>query len=334
MNNLNDPQMFSFGEPESVLDSGGYAWLYEHLMCSHNGRWFEPPVSFRELSKTFRAAVHHSSPIYFKRNLLASLFVSNSLFSLAEFKAFALDYLVFGNAFLQVISNRIGKPLSLRNMPTLHTRRGIKLDSFCFITQKNGVEVEQSFQKNEVFFLKNDDVEQEIYGLPEYLSALNSALLNEAATIFRRRYYKNGSHAGFILYISDPHMSDSSKEEIKTKLASAKGLGNFKNLFLHSSGGGKDGVQVIPLSEVAAKDEFMHIKNTTRDDALAAHRVPPQLLGILPGNVGGFGDIEKAGRSFFIHEIQPLQRQFEEINDWLGQKVITWREYDLIKQAQ
>ena len=44
---------------------------------------------------------------------------------------------------------------------------------------------------------------------------------------------------------------------------------------------------MIPLAEVAAKDEFFSIKSVTRDDVLATHRVPPQLLGVMPGNVGG-----------------------------------------------
>lgn len=41
--------------------------------------------------------------------------------------------------------------------------------------------------------------------------------------------------------------------------------------------GKKDGMQIIPPSEVAAKDEFFNIKNVMRDDLLAANRVPPQL---------------------------------------------------------
>jgi capsid portal protein len=57
---------------------------------------------------------------------------------------------------------------------------------------------------------------------------------------------------------------------------------NFRNLFLYSPNGKKDGVQVIPISEVAAKDEFLGIKDATRDDILAVHRIPPQLLGIVP----------------------------------------------------
>ena len=47
------------------------------------------------------------------------------------------------------------------------------------------------------------DIVQEIYGVPDYLSSINAVLLNEAATLFRRRYYKNGAHAGFILHITD-----------------------------------------------------------------------------------------------------------------------------------
>lgn len=30
-----------------------------------------------------------------------------------------------------------------------------------------------------------------------------SVLLNEAVTLFRVKYYRNGSYAGFILYVSD-----------------------------------------------------------------------------------------------------------------------------------
>lgn len=53
-----------------------------------------------------------------------------------------------------------------------------------------------------------------------------------------------------------------------------KGLGNFRNLFMYSPYGKGDGIQIIPLSEVAAKDEFLNIKNMSRDDMMAAHRVP------------------------------------------------------------
>jgi len=58
--------------------------------------------------------------------------------------------------------------------------------------------------------------------------------------------------------------------------------------------GKKDGIQLIPVPEVAVKDEFFNIKNVTRDDLFAAHRVPPQLLGIVPSNSGGSGTPDTA----------------------------------------
>ena len=50
---------------------------------------------------------------------------------------------------------------------------------------------------------------------------------------------------------------------------------------------------------LSPKDDFLNIKNASRDDVLAAHRVPSQLMGIVPNNTGGFGDVEKATRVFF-----------------------------------
>lgn len=55
---------------------------------------------------------------------------------------------------------------------------------------------------------------------------------------------------------------------------STRGVGNFRNLFLHSPNGKKDGVQPIPVSEDVAKDEFTGIKSVTRDDVLASLRIP------------------------------------------------------------
>jgi len=166
-----------------------------------------------------------------------------------------------------------------------------------------------------------------MYGVPEYLSALNSAWLNESATLFRRKYYQNGSHAGFILYMTDAAQESGDVESLRKALREAKGPGNFRNLFMYAPGGKKDGIQVIPVSEVQAKDEFFNIKNVTRDDVLAAHRVPPQLLGIVPSNAGGFGDVEKATGVFFDNEIEPLKARFLELNEWVGEEVIRFGEY-------
>lgn len=175
------------------------------------------------------------------------------------------------------------------------------------------------------------DLNQEIYGLPEYLSAMPSALLNDSATLFRRKYYINGSHAAFIMYMTED------VNNIRQAMKSAKGPGNFRNLFMYSPNGKKDGIQIIPLSEVAAKDEFLNIKNVIRDDMMAAHRVPPQMMGIMLSNVGGFGDlgiwgcgdVEKAANVFVRNELLPLQKRMEEMSDWLSEPLLSFTPYSL-----
>lgn len=62
---------------------------------------------------------------------------------------------------------------------------------------------------------------------------------------------------------------------------------------------------------------------------MAAHRIPPQMMGIMPSNVGGFWVVEKASKVFVPNERQPLQRRPEELNIWLKEKVISFDEYYL-----
>ena len=117
-------------------------------------------------------------------------------------------------------------------------------------------------------------------------------------------------------------------ERIRKKLEAAKGAGNFKNLYLHFPGSDKDAVKILPIAEVAAKDEFVGINNVTREDILTAHRVPPQLLGIIPQNNGGFGDIRSANDAFHRNEIEPLMAVMRQINDALGFEAVRYREYE------
>ncbi|MFZ5548095.1 MAG: phage portal protein [Pseudomonadota bacterium] len=314
-------EVFTFGDPVPVLDGSE---ILDYIEAWFNGRWYEPPVSFDGLAKSMRASAHHSSALFFKRNKLSTGFVPHRLLSRAAFEAFALDFLTFGNAYLERRRAVSGRVLELRHALAKYMRRGQDLDTYFFV---RGWRDEHEFGAGEVFHLREADVHQEIYGLPEYLSALQSAWLNESATLFRRRYYNNGSHAGFILYISDPAQQQDDIDAIRTALKEAKGPGNFRNLFLYSPNGKKDGIQLIPVSEVAAKDEFMSVKNVSRDDVLAAHRIPPQLLGIIPSNAGGFGDVTKADEVFHRNEIEPLQKRLQALNEWVGEEVIRFEPY-------
>lgn len=314
-------QAFTFGEPTPVLDSRG---ILDYAECWQNGRYYEPPVSLSGLARTTRSNPTLQSGLLFKRNMLSLTFKPHPLLSRERFNQLALDWITFGTAYVERRNSVTGAPLELLVPLAQYVRRGVVPGEFF---QVRGHCQEHEFKAGSVYQLRDADVDQEIYGMPEWLSAVQSALLNESATLFRRRYYNNGSHAGFILYLSDSNVNDADVTAMRQALKDSKGVGNFRNLFLHSPGGQKDGIKLIPISEVAAKDEFSGIKNVTRDDMLTALRVQPQLLGIVAQNSGGFGDIGKAAQVWAAMELAPLQARMTAINDWLGTEVIRFNPF-------
>lgn len=310
---------FTFGEPESVLNRRE---IMDMVECYHNGRWYEPPLSLDGLARAFRVSPHHSSAIMLKRNLITASFdpvmrgtVNPApILSRSAFGKAVQDYLVFGNAYLEQRRNVVGGVLRLDHSLAKYTRRGLVDGEFFWAP---GIAAPVSFKPGSVLQIMQPDINQEIYGVPEYLSALQSALLNEAATLFRRRYYLNGSHAGYILYATGD-IDENDTDALRDALKNSKGPGNFKNLFVHAPGGKEGSIKIMPIAEVGAKDEFLGIKNATRDDVLAAHRTPPSVLGIVPAQGSQLGKISEAVDMFFELEIRPLQMAFLEINDRLG----------------
>lgn len=317
---------FSFGDPVPVLDRSEILNYFETVLMYE--RFYNPPVELSGLAKALTSSSYHQSAISVKTNILLSTCKTTALLPPSELEKFIKDYLIFGNAYLYKTENLFGEVIRLETPLAKYMRVGSEAGQFYQLVNGYGTEFE--FPSHSVFHFKNADINQEIYGLPDYLAALQSALLNESATLFRRKYYLNGAHAGSIIYLTDPMNSGDDVNKIKAQLKEAKGKGNFKNLFLYSPNGKADGIKVIPLSDISAKDDFLNIKSASRDDILAAHRVPPQLMGIIPNNTGGFGDVGKAAKVFFINEIKPLQNKLEMINQWVGQKVISFEQYALL----
>lgn len=318
--------MSNFGDPEPVLDGRN---LFEYGYCPMYQDFYEYPYDIDAVAKLFRATSHHTSALVTKRNVLTSLFKPNCKLSRHEFQSLVTNLLVFDNAYLQPVYNKLGGLMSAKSRLARHTRRGVVDGEYWHVDWFKGQPIK--FKQREVIHVYNPDIDQEMYGIPDYLSSVNAILLNESATLFRRKYYQNGAHAGYILYLSDALTTQGDVDDLELAVQESKGAGNFKNLFMYVPGGKADGVKVIPLAEVAAKDEFHNIKIASRDDQLAGHRVPPQLMGIVPNNTGGFGDIKKAAEVFYWHEIVPIINMLSVINDQLGEQLITFDDYSLTK---
>lgn len=110
-------------------------------------------------------------------------------------------------------------------------------------------------------------------------------------------------------------------EALHETMSNSKGLCNFKNLFFYAPNGKPDGIKIVPLSEVATKDDFFNIKKVSAADLMDAHRIPYQRMGGKPENVGSTGDVEKAAKVFVRNEPTPLHERIKKVNDSLGEVI-------------
>lgn len=249
--------------------------------------------------------------------------------SRSEFEKLAFNYLVLGNGYLEMQRNRLGKVVGMKSRLALYMRRASNLKDFVYL-RNNFLQLDyEEIKGKDVIHIMQPNLKQEIYGVPYYLAAMDSIDLNSAATKFRVRYYKNGSHAGFILYSTDTKIDEKGWDAVKSQLRESKGAGNFKNVVLRAPGGNPDGIKLIPIAEVAAKDEFLNIKAVSAEDMMAIHRVPPALMGIVPKSAGGLGDAMTVAKVFATNEVKPLQQSFIDVNERIGLKVFDFDSYQV-----
>ena len=305
---------FEIGDPEPMLDSNPMDYL--GIFTSTSDKYYIPPVSLNGLSKILNANGNHRSVIGFKNNQLSSLFKDNTMIGHTEFIAAVLDYETFSNAYFLAIRNRLNTVNRYVRLPALNMRVGT--DNNFFYLKKDGSKTEYS--AHEILHIKGIDVRQNIYGLPEYFAAIQSILLGEAATLFRRKFYNNGAHAGYILatYDLDKEQATGLKDAIKN----TKGPGNYRSVYLNmkSTVGGKPGItkdriQLIPIGEIGNNDEYEKVKSVTMQDILNVHRVPAPLASIMPSNAGGFGDLKNIRDVYHHSEVLPMQRIWQQLNE-------------------
>lgn len=130
------------------------------------------------------------------------------------------------------------------------------------------------------------------------------------------------------MYMTDAAQNITGVESLRDATSNSKGLGNFKNLFFYVSNEKPDGIKIVPLHEGATKDDFFNIKKVSAADLLNALRVPFQLMGGKPENIGSMGDVEKVAKVFLRNELSPLHERFKEINGWLGIEMIRFKDYN------
>lgn len=294
------PSTVVFSMPSAVMPN---MWLtdYDSLYYNQTHDYWEPPVDRHFLANLTRRNAQHGGIVQSRANMAAARFVSGGM-SAQEVSAAFLNLVQFGDVALLKIRNGFGKVLRLFPLPSYRTR--VTGDGGAAVLQRDN-EVKK-YNATDIIWVRIYDPVQQVYGCPDYLGGLQSALLNEDATLFRRKYYINGAHMGFILYATDPNLDADVEKELKEKIKNSKGVGNFNSLFVNIPNGKEKGIQIIPVGNFESKDEFGNVKTVSAQDVFNAHRFPAGLGGMIPTNTAGLGDPTKYDKVYFRSETRPL----------------------------
>lgn len=307
---------FTFGEPEPMLSNNMSDYL--GVFADSNGLYYLPPVSLPGLAKTLYSNGTHATAIEFKQKQLLANWKDNPLISREQIRFALADFNVFDNVYFLAIRNRLGGINRFVRLPAINMRVGTDNNFFLL----NNLGSFKEYPASEIYHLNGGDIRQGLYGVPTYFSGIQSILLGEAATLYRRKYYINGAHSGYIMVTFD--LEDDQAKDLENSIKGTKGPGNHRSLYLNmeSTIGGKPGytkdrVQIIPVGDFGNKDEYDKIKEVTMQDILNMHRVPAALASIMPLNNATHGDLKNIREVYYDSETLPAQAIWTELNDRL-----------------
>ena len=263
----------------------------------------EPFFSFDRLLGLFYANTYHRRAVQLKASLLSNIEDGSKLeggtMTPKDFLyAFILNLEIFGNAFVEIA----GKNLYI--LPSIEARVNENKEIF---QVKNNKSIALN-AKHLYYYSPNS----RFYGEPDYLAAMLSILTNQKADSFNNAFFENSARADTAIIFENSEPDEMQLNAFKEFFGSNfKGTGNAHKTLVLTANGENAKVRIEDLSKVS-DISFEKLKNLNRDEIIAAHGVPPRMVGVMTaGQLGGSGEVTGQLHSFNELTIIPKQEQIE-----------------------
>jgi len=326
-----------FGDAQSALEQEQLELLNPtSLMIEREGElgYYVPPIPFERLIRLLKTNPQHGTLPTFRANVMAKYMLPNPIVSREALINVVTDDGVTGNGFFQVIRNRGRGIVRLTHLPAIRIRKTVNEHQYCYLVTDQPTDIQDRIivlNPHEVLHAKQYDPNQNIYGIPHWIGAMQSILLGEDVRIFPRLFFKNGGTTGDILATSG--LFSTEQDVVEKAIYETKGGNRFKRILLQFPRGEIDkNIKSIPYSSNAEKIDYSKLANLCATDVLEAWRIRPELAGMVPEGAQGTGDLEKIRWLYYINEIQPLQQKYARlINEHLPQKYwLKFKDFDVM----
>ena len=247
----------------------------------------------------------------------------------------ARDYLVYGNAFVQVIKNKAGNIGELYHLSAKYVRTSKKNDLF-YYSEEYDKKYARSTKRvvypkflpeakdiaTSVIMIKSES--DKTYGLPQYIAALKDCEVERQLSEFNLSQLENGFFGSYVFNFANGVPSDEQKAEIEADIQDKFcGAGNVGRFLLNFSNGKDNGVT---LSKIDIQN-FAEKYNTTSERAskkiYESFGAFPVLFGVEKDTTGfNDEDYQQAFKLYNRMRVRPLQKKivtmFDKIFDMQG----------------
>ena len=235
---------------------------------------------------------------------------------------FCLDREIFGNSFFEIVRNNKNEAGGFYHIPTKNCRL-IKDGEFVKLIQEISGEKTEflPFRKNEgagseYIMLKSYHPKSLFYGLPDYIPALAAIVLDRSAMKFNIKRFDNNMVLEHIITVVGAAFGTAARKDIKDFFTNNfAGLDNAgKSLLLEVDGKNKNdvGIEVHKVSSEVKEGSYLELRKDIKEEIIAAHGVPPRLVGIAAaGQLGGTAEVKEQMRMFRDIVIKPRQAEVE-----------------------
>ena len=231
---------------------------------------------------------------------------------------YLVDFYSMGNAYFEVVRNRKGKPGELYHAPARTMRRDASFNGYWQVRgnkKKHFRAFGDDAGTNEILHLYQYDPSNDYYGIPDWYASLAQMGLERTIVEFNTKIFSNSLMAHLAVIVEGGKLSQNGREALREFVREkATGVENAGRIILLEDERDrvkirfeKLNLEVKDLMIVKALEHF-------RDVVVAAHGVPPRILGIVtPGQLGASGEIEGQLRTFRETVLRPGKRLLETV---------------------
>ena len=306
---------------KSALDS---KQIIDKDKLTEFGSIIEPFVDFDSLLEFFYYNVYHNRCIKLKANILSNIietdldkYLPPEINPKAFLYSFILNLELFGNAFIERAGTKSSFYLYI--IPTQEARVNINREIYQSLSFGK-------YYKLDGFHFYYFSPRSRFYGEPDYLSILEQIITTQYADKYNTKFFENSAMPDFAIIFENTEPTEEQIEAFRQFFGSHfRGYENAHKTLILSSGQKEDisneRIRLEKLHDV--KDiSFKDLKNTTRDEIISAHGVPPRLVGVVQsGHLGGGSELISQLHMFNETTIKPKMEAIEYFFENIGIKL-------------